>query len=111
MNRFHTLAGLASCAIAIALFPSPAHAQCVPPLGCPDGGNSTAPTMITLVGHDGSGTPDPGGQFSVVLRDLANNPLANAVVRIQLVATDVAFCSSQQAGLVTHAPDAVEGTT
>ena len=111
MNRFLSLAGAGAWAIATALLlPSPAHAQCEPPLGCPSEGNSLSPSAIMLVGHDGSGAPDPGGQFKVVLR-LAHNPLANAVVRIQLQATDVTFCSSQQAGLVLHLPDAMEGIT
>lgn len=91
----------------------PVHAQvvCMAPLGCPDATNSTIPNMILLVGHDGSGTPDPAGQFSIVVRDLANNPMANALIRIQIVVPDVAFCPTQQPVFEQVGPGAVEGHT
>ena len=98
--------------LALAVAASPTLAQvCGPPLACPEPANSTIPSLIVLVGHDGSGTPDPGGQFTVVMRDLANNPVPNATIRVQLVATDVGFCSSQAAGLSLVLPDAIEGHT
>src|SRR5258706_13250985 len=37
-------------------------------------GNCTVPSSITLVGAQ-AGTPDGGGSFTVVVRDLANNTI------------------------------------
>ena len=56
---------LAAAASARADFPNPA--------------NSTIPAYVTLVGHEG-GVADPGGEFIVVFRDLANNPIAGATI-------------------------------
>lgn len=69
--------------------------------GCSSPANSTVPACITLVGHDATGAPDPRGLFTVTVRDLANNPTANALVRIDVTpAADLTFCGTQQAGLV-----------
>lgn len=84
---------------------------CEPPLGCPDGGNSSAPVILMLVGHDGNGTPDPAGTFTVVLRDLAYNPLSGALVHVELLASDVMFCADQQGAFTRHAATFVEGLT
>jgi hypothetical protein len=105
------LAALALTALTVLASPSLAQVVCGGGLGCPDAGNSTIPSLIVLVGHDGSGTPDPAGQFMITIRDLANNPLPNVTIRLQLTASDVGFCASQAAGLVVHLPDAVEGVT
>ena len=59
---------------------SPAHAQ-----GVPSPGNATVPASIRLVGLDAFGVPDPAGLFTVVLRDLANNPVPNAIIRVELL--------------------------
>jgi hypothetical protein len=69
------------------------------PCGC---SNSTAPSCITLVGSL-AGTPAASfGQFTVVVRDLANNPLAGAMVTIDVSgAIDLAICSDQ------HDPGAI----
>jgi hypothetical protein len=48
--------------------------------------NDTAPSCISLVGTNGA-VPAPIGQFTVICRDLANNPLPGAVVTI-----DLSFC-------------------
>jgi len=73
---------LASPALAIHSEPSPA--------------NSTAPECIWLVGAH-AGVPDlAAGQFVVIYRDLANNPIANANVVIDLSgAPDMSVCADQ----------------
>jgi len=69
-------------AIAISSEPSPA--------------NSTSPACISLVGTH-AGVPASGaGQFFVIYRDLANNPIANATVVIDLSgAPDISICADQ----------------
>ena len=64
--------------------------------GVPSPGNSTTPACITLVGNL-AGVPDAAaGQFTVIVRDLANNPLNGASVVIDLSnATDIAICDNQ----------------
>jgi len=62
----------------------------------PSPANSTVPSHILLVGSS-SGVPDAAaGQFTVVVRDLANNPKNGASVMIDLSAcADLAICSDQ----------------
>ena len=64
--------------------------------GVPSAANSTTPACITLVGSL-AGVPDAAaGQFTVTVRDLANNPLNGASVVIDLSGcTDLAICSDQ----------------
>src|SRR5262249_40088438 len=64
--------------------------------GIPSPGNSTLPTCITLVGSL-AGVPDnAAGGFTVVLRDLANNPLNGASVVIDISGcTDLSICDDQ----------------
>ncbi len=64
--------------------------------GVPSPGNSTVPACVTLVGSL-AGTPDAAaGQFTVTVRDLANNPLNGASVVIDLSGcTDLAICDDQ----------------
>jgi hypothetical protein len=64
--------------------------------GVPSPGNSTTPDCITLVGSL-AGVPDAAaGQFTVIVRDLANNPLNGASVVIDLsFANDLAICDDQ----------------
>jgi len=47
--------------------------------GVPSSANSTKPTFIRLTGSK-TGVADPVGQFTVTVRDLANNLIANSVV-------------------------------
>src|SRR5437868_5065083 len=47
----------------------------------PDAAHSTIPCGIRLVGSTSS-VADPLGQFTVTVRDLSNNPLANSTVTI-----------------------------
>src|SRR5689334_12971543 len=82
--------------LTLALLALPAITQA----GFPIGGNSTVPACISLVGTNGAGVPDPVGAFTVVIRDLANNPIAGALVRVDLSgATDLRLATTQQAGL------------
>jgi hypothetical protein len=70
-------------------WPSAAWSQQVP-----SPANSYAPAFIRLVGHDGNGIADPAGRFHVVIRDLANNPIANTVVRVELHGSDLRMAST-----------------
>jgi len=63
--------------------------------GVPSPGNSTVPACIRLVGSK-TGVPDPHGSFTVVVRDLANNPINGASVVIDLSGcTDLRMCNDQ----------------
>lgn len=57
-----------------ALWSAPVQAQ-----GVPSPANSTVPSLIALVGHTG-GVASAYGAFDVIVRDLANNPVAGASV-------------------------------
>lgn len=75
--------------------PSPA------PASPPSAANDTTPNCISLVGTYGS-TPAPAGEFTVICRDLANNPMAGAVVVIDLSACSELFiCADQLDPLAT----------
>ena len=58
---------------------SPACADCL--FGPPGGDDSDVPCGITLVGTH-SGVPDPRGEFLVIIRDLAQNPVEGCEVSI-----------------------------
>ena len=76
-----TAAGLLAASAAMAGVPSPT--------------NSTTPPCITLVGSL-AGVPDAAGQFNIVVRDLANNPLNGASVVIDLSGcNDLSICDDQ----------------
>jgi len=61
----------------------------------PSKDNSTVPGCISLVGSL-AGVPDGIGQFTVVVKDLANNPLNGASVVIDLASChDLAICNDQ----------------
>jgi len=60
----------------------------------PSPGNWEIPPMIALVGHDANGVADPRGEFLIAVRDLANNPMPNSVVTIDLSAcVEARLCS------------------
>ena len=85
---------------------NPAHA------GLPPSFNSTIPGQIRLVGADPLGHPDPAGEFTVTVRDLANSPMAGSLVDVDFTAaTDVALCGVQGAGtsLVASVASGVTG--
>ena len=67
----------------------------------PGGQNSTIPGMIRLVGHDGRGTPDPIGLFTVTVRDLANDPVRGAKVDVDFSSCPDALLSSVQESGIT----------
>jgi hypothetical protein len=80
-----TACGLLVAAAAMANVPSPA--------------NSTAPAYVKMMGT-AAGTPDPGASFTVVVRDLANNPIANSQVVLDLAnCTDARLCADAIPGL------------
>ena len=64
--------------------------------GVPSAANSTAPACFSLVGSL-AGVPDnAAGQFTVIVRDLANNALNGASVVIDLSGClDLAICNDQ----------------
>ena len=94
----------------------PASADCL--VGPPGGDDHDIPCGITLVGTN-NGVPDPRGEFLVIIRDLAGNPVEGCEVSI-----DFQRCTDTQVSLdqpwpglsvecVTGAPSfaIVRGTT
>jgi hypothetical protein len=64
--------------------------------GLPSAGNDTAPACISLVGSNGSVPATAWGQFTVIIRDLANNPVAGAFVVVDFSSCfDIAICADQ----------------
>lgn len=82
------------------LFLAPSRAEA----GFP-GGNSTVPSCITLVGSDGTNA-SALGTFTVIHRDLANNPIPGAQIVVDLSnANDMHLCAQQLApGIVMDCP-------
>ena len=86
MRPLHVL----RCLVCVLLVPSLSGAS------PPSPANSTAPACISLVGSNGGVPALAVGQFQVVYRDLANNPIANAAVVIDLSsAPDLHICADQ----------------
>jgi hypothetical protein len=85
----HLLQLAASAAFVLLLAP-PAGAD-LPPVG-----NSTSPAFIHVVGS-AAGVPDTvSGKFIVTLRDIANNPVANAFVHVDFSGcADIRIASNQ----------------
>ena len=66
--------------------------------GGPDAPTSTVPSSITLVGSV-AGTPDGTGAFTVVARDLANNPMNGCSIVLDLSGcSDLMLCADQLDG-------------
>ena len=64
--------------------------------GIPTVGNVTAPACISLVGSDDAVPARALGQFTVIIRDLANNPLGGASVVVDCSnCPDIAICADQ----------------
>jgi len=62
----------------------------------PSAANSTAPDLIRLVGTNGSAPDAAAGQFTIVARDLANNPLRGCVVWLDFSnCPDLEICTDQ----------------
>lgn len=72
----------------------------------PDPSHSTAPACITLVGTDGTNA-SALGTFTVIHRDLANNPIAGAQIVVDLSnAPDLRLCAQQVApGITVDCPN------
>ena len=72
----------------------------------PSPSNSTAPACITLVGSDGANA-SALGTFTVIHRDLANNPIAGAQIVVDLSsASDMRLCAQQVApGITVDCPN------
>lgn len=64
--------------------------------GVPSPANWTVPSLIIVVGEDGNGVPDPRGEFTVVARDLANNPMPGVLVTIYFPSCGEARLASNQ---------------
>jgi hypothetical protein len=76
-------------ALALVAASTPAGAEPSPP-------NSTTPPCISLVGTSGNVPALGAGQFHVLVRDLANNPIAGAHVVIDLSGCpDLQLCADQ----------------
>ena len=72
--------------------------------GVPSPINSTKPSYIDVVGTN-AGTPDPWGTFTIVVRDLGSNPIANSQVVLDFLAcTDMDLCSAVVAGQTVDCP-------
>jgi hypothetical protein len=80
-----------------------AEAQISPPSPA----NSTVPPCIRLVGSNGTTPSQAFGQFTVVFRDLANNPLPNALIVIDLSGIPEVFLAADQLdpAVVVSCPD------
>ena len=63
--------------------------------------HSSVPGSIRLVGRDALGTSDPSGDFTVTIRDLANNPGANIVIRVEFLPCAAASICPTQGPAVT----------
>ncbi len=70
--------------------------------GEPSPSNSSIPPLIPIVGHSSIGVSDPVGDIQIVYRDLANNPIPNALIVLDFSAcTELRLCSSQHDPNVT----------
>src|SRR5882672_10668538 len=90
--------GLFAASAAMASVPSPA--------------NSTCPTCFALVGSNG-GVIDPIGEFCVTVRDLANFPINNSLVVVDLSdCSGLVLCNNNESGFVVDcATQTVRGFT
>ena len=79
--------------LALTAFPARAGVEQGGLGGC---GNCTLPTLIRLVGSS-AGIPDTtAGKFTVIVRDIAANPMAHATVVVSLEdCPDLALCADQ----------------
>jgi hypothetical protein len=81
--------------------------------------NSTVPSCISLVGAAGGVPAQSAGGFTVTVRDLANNPVAGAMIVVDLSGCpDLHFCADQlDPGVIVNCaaktvsrPSAADGT-
>lgn len=71
--------------------------------GVPDYSQSVVPSAIDVMGVNAAGQPDPAAAFDVVIRDLAQNPIAGAIVAVYLGDCVDLRISEQSSGLVNPA--------
>jgi len=84
--------------LALLAVPAVARAQIIDP-GTP---NWIVPYGIQVVGRNNASQPDPAGSFTVVIRDQASNPVANAMVTLDFSAcSDLKLCATQLDPAVT----------
>lgn len=78
----------------------------------PDPSHSSIPAFIEVVGTQG-GVPDEAGRFTIVVRDVANNPIVNANVIVDFTeCTDAALCNTPVPGqTISCGAKAVNGFT
>jgi len=93
MTKRRLRGALLAIALIVTLIPAPVQAT-----GVPSPANSTTPACVTLVGSDGNLTASPVGEFSVIFRDLANNPVPNLLI-------DVDFSLVPELFIAAHQPD------
>lgn len=72
----------------------------------PSPSNSTTPHCISVLGYDASGVLDPIGEFTVIERDLANQPIRNGLIVVDFSdCPELRFCADQhQPGVIVHCP-------
>jgi hypothetical protein len=85
--------------LVLAGVPQSARAQIVDP---PSPANSTIPKLVSVMGRNSSGVADPISQFTVTYRDLANNPVAGA-----LIVVDFGACAELRLCSESHDPNVV----
>jgi hypothetical protein len=66
-------------------------------------GNSVFPPVLSVMGVNGAGVPDPAAAYEILVRDLANNPVVNSVVWVDLANCTDMRISHQSSGLVNPA--------
>lgn len=67
--------------------------------GLPPPPNGTIPSVIPILGRSSSGVPDPRAEATVIVRDLANNPVSGAMVVL-----DFSACSELKLCADAHEP-------
>ena len=77
---------------------TPTEVRCAPPSVI----NGTFPTCVRLVASDGAQAARAFGEFEVVVRDLANNPVPGAVIRVDFSVIPELHIAADQ-----HDPDAI----
>ena len=90
MNRSRLMLTLVSGLVAMLVAASSSAS------GIPLAANSTVPTAIQLVGAQGTIADAAAGRFTIVLRNVANNPLNNALVALDFSeCPDLELCTDQ----------------
>ena len=88
MHSFRRSLAVAST---LGILVAPPTARANPPMCC----NHSVPACISLVGSNGA-SASTSGEFTVTVRDLANNPLPFALVTVDLSnAPDLRLCADQ----------------